>query len=197
MLGLGGSMPGGKAAMAGAMMVAEEAAAKAGKTISRADWRVVTHVHLAESREEAIRQVEQGRKWENVEYYSETLGNHLMDTPLEAAIESDALIVGTPDDAIAAIERLLEASGGFGGLLIVTKEWTSRANVYNSYELFARYVMPRFQHLLPQIEASRDYVSANRRAIFAPNVQAIVNAFRDAGREPPPEVMARRGERVV
>ena len=40
-------------------------------------------------------------------------------------VELGAWVIGTPDDAIAAIERLQERSGGFGGLLVVGHEWAA------------------------------------------------------------------------
>ena len=54
-------------------------------------------------------------------------------------------IIGTPDDAIAQIERMQAETGGFGGLMVTTHEWTSTDKLRRSYELFARYVMPHFR----------------------------------------------------
>jgi limonene 1,2-monooxygenase len=93
---------------------------------------------------------------------------------------------------IQGIERLVELSaGGFGGLLFRAHEWATREETLRSYELFARYVMPRFQGSLATIVDSNEWCRGNRRTIFGPNVQAIENAFRDAGREVPPEIMQR------
>ncbi len=190
-LSLGAGMPGGKASLPGNWAIAEEYAAKAGKTVRREDWRLVIAGHIAETREEAIRDVEAGRYRETTEYFENTLGRPHSDVPFEKIVENDGVIVGSPDDAVAAIERFQEASGGFGGLLFVAHEWASREKTLKSYELFARYVMPRFQNVLPSIEASNRFVSENRRAIFAPSLTAIANAFKDAGREIPPELAAR------
>ena len=55
------------------------------------------------------------------------------------------------------------------------------------YELFARYVMPRFQGSLDTIVASNEWARANRKGIFAPNVKAMEKAFTDAGRVAPEE----------
>ena len=63
-------------------------------------------------------------------------------------------MIGTPDDAIAAIERLQERSGGFGGLLVVGHEWAPPEATARSWELLARDVVPRFQGSLAGIEAS-------------------------------------------
>jgi hypothetical protein len=54
-------------------------------------------------------------------------------------------IIGTPDDAIAQIERMQTETGGFGGLMLTTHEWASTEKLRHSYELFARYVMPHFR----------------------------------------------------
>jgi limonene 1,2-monooxygenase len=36
-------------------------------------------------------------------------------------------------------------TGGFGGLMVTTHEWTATDKLRRSYELFARYVMPHFR----------------------------------------------------
>jgi limonene 1,2-monooxygenase len=45
--------------------------------------------------------------------------------------------------------------------------------------------MPRFQGSLTMPQQSREWVSANRETIFAPNMAALKQAFRDAGQEAP------------
>ena len=69
-------------------------------------------------------------------------------------VEHHQWIVGTPDDCIAGIARLQEASGGFGGLLLRAEDWAPRDRLHRSYELLARYVMPQFQGSLTGIVAS-------------------------------------------
>jgi limonene 1,2-monooxygenase len=63
--------------------------------------------------------------------------------------------IGTPDDLISMIEKLDSRSGGFGGLMIQATEWATREQVRHSYELIARYVMPRFQGSLISLQASQ------------------------------------------
>jgi hypothetical protein len=83
-------------------------------------------------------------------------------------------LVDSPELVIKGIERLQELSrGGFGGLLFRANEWATREQTLKSYELFARYVMPRFQHSLGTIADSNQWCRDNRRTIFGPNVQAI------------------------
>ncbi len=52
------------------------------------------------------------------------------------------------------IKELEEATGGFGGLLMVSVEWTPTDKWYKSLELFARYVMPQFKNTLKGIHNS-------------------------------------------
>jgi limonene 1,2-monooxygenase len=60
-----------------------------------------------------------------------------------------------------------------------------------SYELFARYVMPRFQGSADAPRGSNEWARGNRKTIFSPNVEAIRRAFTDAGRAVPAEFKQR------
>ena len=62
-----------------------------------------------------------------------------------------------------------------------------REQTLRSYELFARYVMPRFQGSLDTIVGSNSWARENRKAVFGPTVAAVKKAFTDAGREVPDE----------
>ncbi len=88
-------------------------------------------------------------------------------------VEAGSWVVGTPDDAVAAIERLQERSGGFGGLMVWANEWAPRHKVRRSYELLARHVMPRFQGSLAGIESS-NAVARRRAAITGEQRTAAV-----------------------
>jgi limonene 1,2-monooxygenase len=94
--------------------------------------------------------------------------------------------VGSPETVAAGIERLLSfTDGGAGGVLFRAHEWADREATMRSFELFARWVMPRFQGSLVMPQQSRDWVSKNRESIFAPNMAALKQAFRDAGQDAP------------
>ena len=58
-------------------------------------------------------------------------------------IESGRAVIGTPDDAVALIERLEKKSGGFGAFLQLAHNWADFEATKKSYELMARYVTPR------------------------------------------------------
>ena len=55
-----------------------------------------------------------------------------------------------------------EESGGFGGLLIQATEWGTREQVFRSYELLARYVMPQFQGTMESLSGSYDWAVERR-----------------------------------
>jgi limonene 1,2-monooxygenase len=193
-LSLGAGLPGGPEMLAGQWKIAEETAARHGQTMDRRDWRLVVNVHLAEDDEEALRQVQRAERHETVTYFEETLGRPpgRADDPLRDGVRMGTTLVGTPETAIRGIERLQQLSGGgFGGLLFRAHEWANREQTLKSYELFARYVMPRFQGSLAMPAGSNEWARANRRTIFSPNVEAIRRAYTDAGRPVPAEFRQR------
>jgi limonene 1,2-monooxygenase len=53
-------------------------------------------------------------------------------------------IVGTPQDVIDEIERVQEALGGFGVVLIFQNDWASWPATLRSMELIAEEVRPHF-----------------------------------------------------
>ena len=57
---------------------------------------------------------------------------------------SGNVVIGTPDDAIAYIEGLIEQSGGFGTFLLLGHDWADPEATMRSYRLFAREVIPHF-----------------------------------------------------
>ena len=162
----------------------QDAATKAGKTVSRDDWRLVMPFHLADSREEAIRDVAGGSLAFQTDYFEGTLGRPAdpnMPQDIESAVARGGAIVGTPGDAIEAIERIIELPGGFGGLLGLAHEWTTWGKTKHSFELWARYVSPHFQGQFQRIADAQKYVADNRATFFGPNMAAIGEAFVDAG----------------
>jgi limonene 1,2-monooxygenase len=96
---------------------------------------------------------------------------------VEALVDSGNWIVGTPDDCIAAIERLEDLSGGFGGLLVMVQDWTTREQQFRSYELLARYVMPRYKGALVGVEAAYRHAAEHRPELQQAMKHAIDQAF--------------------
>ncbi len=164
--------------------IAEETAAAHGRTMDRGEWRIVIHMHLAETREQAFAEARIKAGAYQRQYFERTLGHPVsfdgpQDSIIDAMVERGLWCVGTPDDLVAMIERLDERSGGFGGLMIQATEWAGRAEVFRSYELLARYVMPRFQGSLAGLEASQAAASRDAAAMQAMRVDAVARARED------------------
>lgn len=173
---------------------AEEAAAESGKTISREHWKVVVPIHVAESRKQALAEIEEGYKLRAYtgDAKNPGAGNGGLfagaGTLAEQAEKGTALI-GSPDDVAQSIETIIERSGGIGGILGLAHEWASTEATHRSFELFARHVAPRFQGQLAPIVQSRDWVEEHMREVFGATPAAMERAFTDAGK-PLPEQMA-------
>lgn len=120
---------------------------------NRADWRLVSVIHVAPTREEAERQVsyaidEAGRYlFRDASFLKSIFDSSGLDRDapiLDVFRASNLGVVGTPDDAIEHIERMQELSGGYGTHLIRVLDWASPRDTLDSYELFAREVVPHF-----------------------------------------------------
>jgi len=177
---------GGFAAIGQAWGVVEEQAAKAGHPAPARDtWRVLGAMHIAETRDQAMEECTFGLK--DFSNYFGTAGFVPLGYQVEggtdprAFVESYAaggnVVIGTPDDAIAYIEGLLEQSGGFGTFLLLGHDWADREATLRSYRLFARKVIPHFQGKLSAPRASHDWAAAKRDELFGRAGQAIVAAI--------------------
>jgi len=131
--------------------VCEEQAALHGQRVDRANWRLVVPMHLAETREQAYADMGHGLL-KLVRYFEKLGGEDLAPIrTLDAALEQwtqrgltllGRAIIGTPDDAIDRIRELERQSGGFGAVLLLAHDCASPARTFESYELFARHVLP-------------------------------------------------------
>jgi len=158
-----------KTSLAELWSIGEETAAEHDKTMHREDWGIVMGMHLAETKEQALKDIREGSARVVTEYFGETLGNPVPDVPrdqiVDYMVDHNQWIVGTPDDCIAGIERLQEISGGFGKFMIRVEDWAPRDKIHRSYELLARYVMPHFQGSVEGIQISRDWASERKDAL--------------------------------
>jgi len=187
-LSIGAGVPGGPEKMANSWRMAEAEAAKHNRTMNRDNWRLVINMHCAEDDETAMRDVRVGERIETQTYFSETLGRPPMrsEDPLREGLANATTLVGSPETIIEGMHRLLAfTDGGAGAVLFRSHEWANREATLRSYELFARWVMPRFQGSADSTWASRTWCSDNRGGIFGPAMDALKKAFTDAGQEAP------------
>lgn len=177
---------GGFAAIGAAWGVVEEqAAAAATPPPDRDNWRVLGAMHIAETKDEALEDCTYGL--EDFSKYFGTAGfvplGYQVDSTggkrafVERYAEGGNIVIGTPDDAIAYIEGLLEQSGGFGTFLLLGHDWASPEATLRSYRLFAREVIPHFKHKLAAPKDSHDWAAGKREELFGRAGQAIMNAI--------------------
>ena len=167
--------------------ITEDAAARAGRTASRDDWRIVVPVHLAETREQAVEEIRSGAGEWMFEYVQALTGRpapvpgpkHMA---VDQMIEAGSWVVGTPDDLIEFIRGLEDRTGGFGTFLAWGHEWAGPEATLRSLDLFARFVMPQFQGSLEGLQASGDVARAKAAGLHQQRVAGVEAARqRNAG----------------
>ena len=149
---------------------AEAAAAEHGQRVDRKDWRVLMSWHIAETREQARAEAREGLLRHHNEYITGTLqrpGARPYKTADEAVdktafVSGAVATIGTPDDLIARIKSLLEASGGFGTVVGFVHDWANPENTRRSWDMVARYVVPEINGYLSGLRTSREFVATNR-----------------------------------
>ncbi len=187
MLSLSAMSASGYAALGRHWSVVEDEAVKYQQAVDRANWRIVTMIHVAETRVQAQREVERGLP--TFAEYQGKVSERLVgwmgegsEAPPDYEPSVSELIdafggtkiacIGTPDDAIEMVENLVEQTGGFGKVLLFTgTDWTSQEALNRSLELFAREVMPAFQgsyrstvHAMERARRTRDERVAEQSA---------------------------------
>jgi len=177
MLTLNATQVAGISALKSNWDIAEEQAAMHGNTIDRRNWRLVGPMHIAETEQQARREVEHGlHKWI---YYNTKVGTlglvpeqaSTTDQYVDALNENAFAVIGTPEQAIAQIERLWDLSGGFGTFLFWGHDWADTEATKRSYELFAKYVAPAFKGRLASLQESEAH-ALKLRPELAPQAAA-------------------------
>lgn len=145
----------------------QEEAALHGHVADRSQWRLMGPMHIAETEKQARENCKYGLQWV-FEYLSHIIPvGDPSDAPptdydafVDFANESGRMVIGTPEMAIAQLERLREKTGGFGAYLFLGADIADWPATKRSYELFAEYVMPHFQDQLAGPQASYDRIIA-------------------------------------
>jgi len=188
LLSIGATTTGGFNALTSNWEICERRAREFGATVHRDRWRLVAPMHIAETREQAMEDVRFGLdKW--IYYFQEVGALPLvppgvrLDEAVRTLTEIGLAVIGDPDDAIAQIERLEQQSGGFGCLLLMDHNWAEWSRKRRSYELIARYVMPRFQGLNAPREASMKWAASNRPTFIGAAMNAISSEIQKEAKE--------------
>ena len=138
----------------------EEGANKAGRNADRSTWRIAREIYVADTTEQARKDVLNGvlrRDFEN--YWFKlmpwTNTNHMWkidpdmpDSDVTFEYLMDAImIIGSPDDVADQLRQLYNDVGGFGVLLAMGHEWVPRDKWVNSMTLLSEEVIPKLADL--------------------------------------------------
>ena len=122
---------------------------------ARRQWRLVRECFVAEDRETAIAQIRRGVKQSYDYLISLGLGplmklEETMDDSeltLDWMIDNDVWLVGSPDDVVDRVKELYRRLGGFGTLIVNSRDWGPTDQMSRSLEMFARYCIPALEGL--------------------------------------------------
>lgn len=149
------------------------------KSVHRSAWRLVSPVHIAETREQARANMRFGlQQW--VRYFNRvgalpvsTTGQGSLDEDIDAMQASGLAVIGTPEDLIRQLERLWEKSGGFGCWLDFAHNWADVEATRRSYELIARFVVPHFRRANQQRIDALEWAASNRAEFIGRRTEAV------------------------
>ncbi len=164
-----------------------------GGNADRAQWRVLMSWHLAETEEQARNEAVDGlQRWHN-EYNVRVLGrpgaNHVDDkwqlldaVSANGGSGSGSAVIGTPDQMVAAIKKIVDLTGGFGTVLGFAHDWANKEATSRSWDLFARYVIPEINGHLASMRKSAQSVENDKARLMANAGAAIVAKIREDSR---------------
>jgi limonene 1,2-monooxygenase len=180
LLSVGATQAAGFDALALHWDVMEERAAAHQTAVDRSKWRLVGLMHIAETREQAYRDVEHGiEQWfhyfQSVAAFPQlAVGGSTVREMIDFVNEAGVGSIGTVDDAVAQIDRLMKQSnGGFGAYLLLAHEWANPLATRRSYELIAKHVFPQFQGQAWSTLQAAARAEASRPQMAAAHLQAV------------------------
>lgn len=180
LISIGATMQAGIDVLAMHWNVAEARAKECGKTVDRKNWRLVGLMHLADTKEQAIKDVAYGLR-DFCDYLQHTtptpqmvpVGNSVEEY-IEWAMSTGAAVIGTYDEAIEQIEKLKALSnGGFGCYMLFDHNWAPWAAKKHHYEIFADFVIPHFKQTNRRLRQSELAARAVRDQLAEQQLAAI------------------------
>ncbi len=178
LLSLGATSMGGFAVLGDHWKVWNDQATQYGHTVDRSAWRLVGPMHIAPTREQAFKEVEYGI-YDWIDYFRNVVALPLAPEEPDprkwphALVESGTAVIGTPDDAVAQLERLTKQSGGFGCYMLMANDWADRRACLNSYELLAKEVFPHVQRSADRAVASREWCRTDHDTLIGGAMNAV------------------------
>ncbi len=132
----------------------EEGAQEAGRVPQRSDFKIARSIFLADSTQEARRLARANSLGQNYEYigrlFDKGLGRRIYKRDLAMSdadcnmdfLMGEQIIAGSPEEVLRRLLLLMEETGPFGTLVLMSYDWDDKASWLRSMELFARELMP-------------------------------------------------------
>ena len=130
------------------------AAREAGRQPRCEDWKVARAIFLADSTPEARRLARTNSLGKNFQYigrlFDKGLGRKVYKRDLAMSdadcnldyLMGEQIIAGSPDEVLRRLLGLIEETGPFGTLVLMSYDWDDKKSWLYSMELFARELMP-------------------------------------------------------
>jgi alkanesulfonate monooxygenase SsuD/methylene tetrahydromethanopterin reductase-like flavin-dependent oxidoreductase (luciferase family) len=132
----------------------ETAALEAGRQPERADWKVARSIFLADTTAEAVELARRNSLGQNYEYigrlFDKGLGRRIYKRDLEMPdaecnmdfLMGEQIIAGDVEEVLRRLLILIEETGTFGTLVLMSYDWDDKQSWVRSMELFAHELMP-------------------------------------------------------
>ncbi len=143
----------------------ERAAVEAGHVADRGKYRIARSIFLADSRAEAERRARTNSLGHNYEYignlFDRGLGRKIYKRDLEIAdtdcnldyLMTEQIIAGDVDTVLDRLLTMVEETGPFGTLILMSYDWDDKDSWLHSMELFAHQLMPALNKAVGAIAA--------------------------------------------
>jgi limonene 1,2-monooxygenase len=180
MLCVAATQAGGYDALAINWEIANKTAAENGKTMDPSRLRLVGPVHIAETREQAFENVKFGLdKWQG--YFSGISAVAGRDSTenqsAQQMVENGVAVIGTPEDAVAQIQRLQKKQGDFGCFLQLAHNWANFEDTKKSYELWQRHVTPVINGANTARETALNWAKDNKERFIGAAMNAAMQTI--------------------
>lgn len=132
----------------------EVAALEAGRQPDRGDFKVARSIFLADTTKEAQERARTNSLGKNFEYigrlFDKGLGRRMYKRDLNMPdsecnmdfLMTEQIIAGDVDEVLRRLLALIEETGEFGTLVLMSYDWDDKASWIRSMELFAKELMP-------------------------------------------------------
>lgn len=184
LLAMAGATEAGFESLRSMWSIVEAEADRYGQTVDRANWRVVGFYHLADTEEQARKDVRYGLR-SLMRFFAAGIPFFPVgkdadwtkpDEIIDSLNDTGFAVIGTADRMSDAIRRYRDQTGGFGCFLAQAHELANREATKYSYELFMREVAAEFQGSNVRSEANINWIEEQDGRF----IQSAANAWQAA-----------------